>query len=292
MKPDFTVDESLCTGCGACLKECSHQVSPITLRHVDPENYNCSRCYHCYALCPANAIHPGRGCRESEIDEEKLRVVTPDTLRNFLNFRRSIRSYTRKEIDSELLDELIQDACLIPSGGNARAYEFTLLKKGSPTAERLNEKLNSIYIKRSRLLSNLILRNLARPFVNSHARGFLRDKEYREKMERLVLRANNGEDVFFHQAPVIVIIHSKAVIPTPKEDCVLAGYNLALSAQAHGLGSCFVTLAQNAINADKCCKTVLGLTGTDHVYAVVTLGYPAVHYCRSTPMQKKNYSVL
>lgn len=123
--------------------------------------------------------------------------------------------------------------------------------------------------------------------MNSLARGFLRDKDYRVKIRKLVERIYTGEDVFFRDAPIIVILHSKAVIPTPKEDCILAGYNITMFGQTNGLGSCFVTLAQNAINANTKCKRIIGLSRNDHIYAVVILGYPSVQHLRSAPKQEK-----
>jgi hypothetical protein len=123
--------------------------------------------------------------------------------------------------------------------------------------------------------------------VNSLARGFLKDKGYRVRIKKLVERLDTGEDVFFRDAPVIVILHSKAVIPTPKEDCILAGYNITMLAQSNGLGSCFVTLAQNAVNASIKCKKIIGLLRNDNIYAVVILGYPTVQHIRSAPKREK-----
>lgn len=58
-------------------------------------------------------------------------------------------------------------------------------------------------------------------------------------------------------------------------------------AQALGLGTCFVTPAQNAINSSKKCKEILNLTPQDNVNAVVILGYPAVHHQRIAPKPEK-----
>ncbi len=92
--------------------------------------------------------------------------------------------------------------------------------------------------------------------------------------------------------PVIIIIHSKKEIPTPKEDSILAGYNMALMAQALGLGTCFVTLAQKAINFSSKCKKILSLAKEDNIHAVLLLGYPSVNYLRSAPRFKKEIKLL
>jgi nitroreductase len=84
-----------------------------------------------------------------------------------------------------------------------------------------------------------------------------------------------------------VVIHSKELIPTPKEDSILAGYNIVLMAQSLGLGTCFVTLAQNAIDSSRACKAILGLSPKEQVYAVVLLGYPDVRFLRAVPKEQK-----
>jgi hypothetical protein len=131
------------------------------------------------------------------------------------------------------------------------------------------DELTKIYRLRSLILNNPFLRNAAKPFVNKQMRGFLKDKHYRFKMKSLVEKIKDGDDPFFHHAPAIIIIHSRAQIPTPKEDCVLAGYNICLTAQASGIGTCFVTLAQNAFNSSTRCKEILGLTLRDNINAVI-----------------------
>ena len=72
-------------------------------------------------------------------------------------------------------------------------------------------------------------------------------------------------------------------MPTPKEDCVLAAYNIILMAESMGLGTCIVTLAQNGINENKKCKEIIGLSPRDDVHAVVVIGYPEKRFLRPVP---------
>jgi nitroreductase/NAD-dependent dihydropyrimidine dehydrogenase PreA subunit len=287
MIPDFTIDEKACTKCGKCIRECGHHENSRKLPRVDLDNPDCSRCYHCYTICPSNAIRFSDERAVPAFSKDLMKGITNDNLLNFLAFRRSIRSFQQKTVDDALVEKLINGARFIPSGGNAHSYEFTVLKGDLVATVSLKNELCNVYKKRSRLLNNILLRNIAKPFVNSLARGFLRDKGYRIRIKKLVERLDTGEDVFFRDAPVIVILHSKAVIPTPKEDCILAGYNITMLAQSNGLGSCFVTLAQNAVNASVKCKKIIGLSRNDHIYAVVFLGYPAVMHLRSAPKREK-----
>ncbi len=89
----------------------------------------------------------------------------------------------------------------------------------------------------------------------------------------------------FYAAPIVIVIHSRELIPTPREDSVLAGYALCLAAHALGLGSCLVSLAQSAVNSSGTCKRLIGLTRHDNVHAVILVGYPDVSFLRAAPRE-------
>lgn len=287
MIPDFTIDETACTKCGKCIRECGHHENSRQLPRVDLDNPDCSRCYHCFTVCPSNAIRFSDERTIPAFNEALMKKVTSENLLNFLAFRRSIRSFRKKAVDDALLEEIINSARFIPSGGNAHSYEVTVLKGDSVVTTCLKNELCNVYKKRSVILNNVLLRNIVKPFVNSLARCFLMDNGYRVKIKKLVERLDKGEDMFFRNAPVIVILHSKSVIPTPKEDCILLGYNITMFAQTKELGSCFVTLAQNAINESAKCKKIIDLSRDDNIYAVIVLGYPAVQHLRNAPKREK-----
>ena len=123
--------------------------------------------------------------------------------------------------------------------------------------------------------------------MGPHERSFLNDPEYYRRFETLLDRLDAGEDPVFCRAPAVVVVHSQTMIPTPKEDCVLAGYNMVLTAQSLGIGTCFVSLAQNALNSSAKCRQIIGLGLGDHVHAVVVMGYPAVRYRRPVPKRER-----
>lgn len=286
MSSNLYIDDSLCTACGNCIRECGHHVQQQKEQRINPDNPECSGCYHCYTVCPGNAIKIRSCSNVPDFSKELLETINEENLTNFLAYRRSVRSFKDKRVEDAIVKRLIEKARYIPSGGNAHSYEFTVIKS-EEAKKNVKQELYNIYKMRSTILNNIILRNVIKPFVNSQMRGFLRDKMYRERIKKLINRIYKGDDPFFYDAPVVVVIHSKASIPTPKEDCVLAGYNIILMAQTLGLGSCYVTLAQNAINTSIRCKKLLNLSPEDNVNAVIILGYPAVQHKRIAPKPNK-----
>jgi nitroreductase len=201
------------------------------------------------------------------------KMTTPDELRLLLSTRRSCRRYQDREVEPETIRRLAEMAAFIPSGGNRHAHRFTVLTRG-PARDRLMRELTRIYRGRSALLNSPFLRLVVRPFVGSFTREFLRDREYAGRMRSLLAQLEAGEDPVFHGAPAAIVVHSAELIPTPKEDSVIAGFAMSLAAHSMGLGSCFVTLAQNALNASGRCKAILGLSSRERVHAVLVVGYP------------------
>ena len=72
----------------------------------------------------------------------------------------------------------------------------------------------------------------------------------------------------------VMLFHSSSLIPTPEEDAVLAAYNVALTAQTAGLGSCFVSMAQKAIRSSRSVRKSIGIPAANRVLAVLVVGYP------------------
>ena len=206
--------------------------------------------------------------------ETGVAPVTLTAFRSFLSARRSTRQFLQEDVPDDVIRVLHDAAGLTPSGGNARAYQVTMLPRGR-TRESLMRELQRIYAARSALLNNPLLRAAAAPFAGPYVRAFLRDGEYGPRMARLLGKLRRGEDPLFYSAPVVFFFHSRALIPTPREDCVIAAFAVSLAAQAAGLGCCLVTLAQSAVNASRRCKELLGMSADSSVHAVLVLGRAA-----------------
>jgi len=293
MGENFIIDKDLCTSCGLCVKECVRHVNIPHQNHVNPENPTCSKCYHCFTVCPNGAIKVKD--TETDIapnfDKQLLGSINEDNLKLFFSFRRSHRKYEDKMVDEKTIEKVISAASYVPSGGNSHSYEFMAIKSDQ-TKSALKDELAAFYKKKNTIINNPLLRTIAGLMTNASTRRFLKDPAYRNRMTDLFNRISSGEDPIFYGAPVIIVIHSKAEIPTPKEDSVLAGYNMTLMAQALGLGTCFVTLAQKAINSSSKCKSILNLSKEDTVHAVILLGYPSVNYLRPAPRFVKEVQAL
>jgi nitroreductase/NAD-dependent dihydropyrimidine dehydrogenase PreA subunit len=283
MSSRITVDRSKCISCGTCTEEC-HRHLPVDRRaDMDADGVECIGCLHCYAVCPQGAIQVDGMTAAAD---ERSRVLDESRLLSFLAFRRSVRRFTARHVPRDIVDKLITAACYIPSGGNSHAYRFTAITRGE-RRERLEEELRRIYTLRKKIFHSTLLRNAFALLSNRQTRAFLRDDIYLGRISFLLDQYARGEDPVFYHAPLVIVVHSDTLIPTPDEDGVLAAYNIVLMAQALGLSSCFVSLAQNAINTSRTCRRILDMNPADRIHAVVALGYPALQFHRAVPKEPK-----
>ncbi len=224
------IDVGRCTNCGACIRECGHG-GPQVLH--DQAWAKCEKCFHCFAVCPSGAIavrdRPNLASPAALASPIGIQEVT-----DFLAFRRSTRHFRADAVPENLLAKLFTAAAYTPSGGNRHSHQFIVLS-GHHTRKTLMIEIKRVYRTRSALMNNPVLRRLLRPFVDRQARAFLEDREYGGRMRDIISRLEAGEDPVFYDAPVVVIIHSRECIPTPREDSVLAGYALSLAGQSLGL---------------------------------------------------------
>jgi len=284
------VDEALCTGCGICVIDCAPRLRLAGTEHVAPRDPRCERCFHCYAVCPVGAIEVSgsRGRDENHAKEG----FSPDALAlsRMLEGRRSVRSYSGEAPSAAELSFMLESTRYIPSGGNSQDVTITIVS-GAEQRVALRSRVVGYYRRMIALLRIPLLRPLAAALGPEKVRAALGDGNFYDKI-RGMLESDGGRDLVFYGAPLIFIFHSKRLLPTPKEDCVLAAYNLVLAAHAIDIGCCFVSLAQQAIDADASCKRLIGLERHDRVHAVVVLGKRGIRHRRPAYREPKSIRIV
>ena len=273
MKYTIQIDESHCVACGTCRRECQQHLPVYKGAKPASTAVDCIGCLHCYAVCPENAIRlvGGDGPIACKIPNGHFAELTAR--------RRSCRRYSDKQVDDETLRKVTRLASYVPSGGNSHSHMLTILMR-SKTRQRLERELERTYRRKRQLLGNPLLRRFGAVFSDMETREFLKDPFYFHQVAYLLDKFDQGLDPIFYHAPVVLMVHTKRLIPTPREDCILAAYNIVLAAESLGLGSCFVSLAQKAINSNSALKRLLDMDTAEQVHAVLVLGYPAIQYYR------------
>lgn len=274
----ITIDEKACTKCGICTMDCAQHIKgreSADLVHVNPDHPRCDGCLHCYSVCPAGAITPVRS-----FGIEDTGPGDPNYFQDLLTSRRSVRHFTEEELSKDVLQDLIETAAQIPSGGNRHPVKcLVLLKNGTRSA--LVTELKKYYAKVLRIMNKPLLRNLIAAFAGKDIRSFFTSTEYRMRLTELLDMLASGKDPLFYNAPAVLLFYSDVDIPTPKEDSILAAYNTSLRAAEKGYGSCFVSMAQKVINKQKGCKSILGIETGATIHSILVVGKPAVRHRRN-----------
>lgn len=270
--PMMTVNDTLCIGCGACVKDCTRQVLELKDGRPIMRGTLCNNCLHCLSICPTGAIT----CPDSDQDGgEDLRysrsAPDPDTLMRAFKCRRSIRQFKTTPPEKEKLLRIIEAARFAPSAGNQQNTEFIVIQDSLPdvTAATLR-----------------ILRNAAEhpdqsplPVPEQYRERWIRMEEnYRER----------GVDGLFYGAPAVLLVTGPDAISAS-----LAAANAELMSYSLGLGGIYIGFLQFACAlAPQETKRILGLRPDEDLVCTLALGYPNVDYVRTPPRRKRDIRFL
>lgn len=246
----------LCNGCGACERECTTGVMKVVDGHaqvVSEHEANCMACQHCVAVCPQGAVKFNDISVAECVPSDELPIPVPSELVNLYKFRRAIRQYADEEIPREEIEDLLAAVEYAPTGCNIRELTFTVIN-GRERIATLRRQILAILAKHNDLPDFL----------------------------RKVCDAMNDNpelDVFFRNAPHLLIVSSPDTTVTPLADSVIACTHFDLLAQCAGYGTCWCGFLSIIINAAPEVADLFDLRGRQF-YAMM-FGVPAVDFPRA-----------
>lgn len=248
MQHKIEVDKDLCIGCGLCKRDCPVHNICITDKKAVIKKQDCLQCGHCVAICPKAAVSM-TNFDAAPIEYQKQIILDPQQLMQAIQTRRSIRHFTAQEIPAEIIQQIIEAGRFTPTAENRQNLSYIVLK------EEINlfEKKAGSFLKR--------LQTLARFFVKG-AKDVVIDEQF-----------------IFKKAPVAILVVSHGRFG--KENGLLAAANMALMAEAHGLGLFYNGFFTLAANHARSIRKSLGLKTGEKVAMTLTLGYPNVKYHRT-----------
>ena len=291
-KPVSTViDSDLCTGCGLCVQVCpSGTISMKSGKAVVTGNSSLN-CGHCEAVCPVGAVcvrnlgskYPH--FRSFESNEKWIPYGRFDINRlvGLIRSRRSCRNYLEKEVDRNILEDLVNIGICAPSGTNSQKWTFTILPDRRAVISA-GEMIGAFFKKLNRLAEKNYLRKilklLGKPTLDNYYREYF--ETVREALDQY---ESGGKDRLFHGASAVIIVGAEPGASCSAEDALLASQNILLGAHALGLGTCLIGFAVEAMKNDRSIQKALGIPKEESIHAVIALGYPKEHYQR--PCKRK-----
>lgn len=284
------IDEKKCTGCGKCIAVCPKQVLYLNNKKAKINENDCMLCSHCYAVCNFNAVSFGEELNNIRIKtfryKEKILNpgdMDPGIIINAFRSRRSIRKFKNEDIDDDIVRDLIEFAVTAPSGSNCQKWEFTVIN-GRENVWKFGNSLKKFFVKLNKLSANILVRYLSVPVMGKTLLNYYRD--HYDTVDMAIKRSDNGEDLLFHGAPCVIIIHGATDGSTPVEDAVYASYNICMLAHFMNLGTCLIGFAVEALNRSPDIKEEINISRENRIYSVIALGKHDIKFKRHSLRKK------
>ena len=206
---------------------------------------DCIKCGHCQAICPQGAVSISGFADAPEPITEQMRV-DPEALLGQLKARRSVRRFTSRKIEPELIGKIIEAGRYTPTGTNKQGITYAVLQNN--IAEYENKSIN-LFRKVKRVVD----------VVYSGLRGIEIDDHF-----------------FFKNASAVIVI--KGADPV---DAALAASSMELMAQSLGLGVFYSGFFTMTTRLSGKLRKMLGIRRGEKAVTTLVLGYPAVKYQRT-----------
>lgn len=242
------VDAVKCIGCGLCKGDCPENNIEIREKKAIIKAQNCIKCGHCAAICPKAAVSI-TGFEEQPMEFKEKTTVDHQQLLQALRTRRSVRQFQNRPVSHEVIDQIIEAGRLTPTAKNAQKVSYLVLMDQKDHYEKLAVRF---------------FRKLL-PF----ARLFYPPAK----------KVDIDDHFFFKKAPAAILIMAHDQV-----DGALAASNMALMAEANGLGVLYSGFFTIAANFSRALPKALGIR-RQKVVTTLVVGYPDVVYHRTAPKE-------
>ncbi len=260
----FEIDVETCIGGGQCASDCPAMIismdTGIPVIAEEVEQY-CIRCMHCVAICSEGSvsIHGYSPEQGEQLSSKKL--PDPDAVELLIKGRRSIRSYQDKNVDSSLIDKLIEVASHAPSGHNDRGLLFTVVDDKGVLHDLREEALGGV-------------------------EQLIKDGALPEGMEMfhdiIEVWKTSEKDILFRGAPHLLVVSALEECASPLHDSIIALSTFELYARSYGIGTIWNGLTTLTISElVPALKDRLGIPKDHTIGYVMGFGLPAVQYERT-----------
>jgi nitroreductase/NAD-dependent dihydropyrimidine dehydrogenase PreA subunit len=276
----ITIDHEKCNLCGLCLKTCKS----MTLYEengkimIDYSKFlGCIGCGHCEAVCPSECIFVnGRTLSQEDFVTlpSKAQSTNINQLYSLMLSRRSIREFKDREVEQEVIDEILKSASTSPMGIPPSDVNVLVIKG--------KDKVNSFAFDFADTLAKM--KWMFSPFMLKLWKPFLAKEEY-EMMKNFIVplldfflkKKNKGEDWILYNAPLAMYFYG-SLYADPVDPIIPATYAM-LSAEALGLGTCMIgTVGPFIKKGAKEFKAKYGIPQKHVPGIMVIFGYPAFKY--------------
>jgi nitroreductase/NAD-dependent dihydropyrimidine dehydrogenase PreA subunit len=258
---NFKIEESSCTKCGLCAKDCPMRI--IELNEwpeitTEKEAY-CLKCQHCMAVCPTGSLSI-EDKNPAKSPSAKFEKPNATAMAQMIKARRSTRHFKKEQLDKDTINHLLETASYAPTGHNDNGVHFSVVYD-QQSMDRIKAMVYSS-IKTAGEKARL-----QAPMDFLYSLQQLWEKE--------------GSDRLFWEAPHLVIASAPNNNVTPYEDSIIALSYLELLANTNGIGTLWNGMIKWVINdLNPEIRQKIGIPENHTIGYVMLMGKPAVKYTR------------
>lgn len=254
------VSNELCIRCGVCVETC-----PISIISqgkdglpfvAESKEQRCVLCGHCEAICSTSALKNNCLPNTNPIQKNKLQEITPENLAEYFRSRRSIRTFLPKNVDKEVLKDILEIVNYAPTGINLQMNKWVVVSD-SKIIQQLGEAV--IAWMKTMLQTNPDLAKLL-------------------NCEGLISSFEQGNDVICRGAHNLVIGYTDASYPAGAIDSIIATSHLELLLPSFGLGGCWAGYLMIALRSTPDIRKIIGLDDSHTIHSVLMVGYPKYRF--------------
>lgn len=238
---EVNVDRDLCNDCGICVEICKGGPLNMVEGHLAVTHgalFDCIACGACIAFCPMNAIQvSGRDLFPDDVLDLPLHpsIAGFDSLHPLLLRRRSIRDFQDREVESTIVQLILNAASTAPMGvppSEVGVLVFADLKAVVEARKALLEQM-----RKWEWMFSPIAISMMRPFVSRETYSMYHDF-LAPAIKVFDDMDSQDVDWFLYGAPLAFYFYGSAA--SDPADPLIAADHAMMAAESLGLGTCML----------------------------------------------------
>jgi ferredoxin len=281
---EIFIDNEKCSGCGECVTVCKDynlEIIDGKVRKSGRFIFGCIACGHCMMICPKEAIWIEGRClsrNDAFTLPDKSETADYNALFSLLKHRRSIREFTDKPIDREIIDKIISAAQTAPMGIPPSDVHLLVFDSKEKVRNFTNDY--SLYLKNIRWMASDWFLALMRPFWGKVTGDMM--KSFIKPVFKIFSGGITGKpNLITYDAPLAIYFYGSPYAD-PADSLIAATYAL-LAGESLGLGTCMLGAIHPFIQKGKKAQKLREKWGIKYASSeglFVIFGYSDVKYKR------------